>query len=223
MNTQAPASKEFNTAAAVTRSLLGWGVVAGIFYLAVGAILGLTRDGFMFGEHALSLLMLGDHGWLQRTNIILSGVMSVAAGVGFLRAMPTRTAGLLTSAYGVCLVASGVFPPDPVNGFPTGAEAEASASGVLHLAFGAVGFAALAAATFVVARWYADRGDHTTARVSRVAGGVVLAGFIGGAALATSTLGVVALWIAVVAAWAWLAVASIATYRTVPHPDGVVR
>ena len=42
------------------RSLLGYGVVAGLFYLIAGITIGLTRDGFDFGRHPLSLLMLGD-------------------------------------------------------------------------------------------------------------------------------------------------------------------
>lgn len=32
----------FDRSAAITRSLLGWGVVAGLFYLAVGIVGGLT-------------------------------------------------------------------------------------------------------------------------------------------------------------------------------------
>jgi hypothetical protein len=31
--------------------------------------------------------------------------------------------------------------------------------------------------------------------------------------------GVALLWLAVVAGWAWLLVASVRAYRTVPHPD----
>ncbi|HSM44888.1 MAG TPA: DUF998 domain-containing protein, partial [Acidimicrobiia bacterium] len=54
----------FDGAAAVTRSLLGWGVIVGLFYLAVGITRGLTREGFSFSEHALSLLMLGEGGWV---------------------------------------------------------------------------------------------------------------------------------------------------------------
>src|SRR5690606_16609679 len=44
----------FDGAAAVTRSLLGYGVVAGVFYLVVGVVLGMTREGFDFGRHPLS-------------------------------------------------------------------------------------------------------------------------------------------------------------------------
>jgi hypothetical protein len=214
----------FDGAAAVTRSLLGWGVVAGGFYLAVGITLGLTRTGFDFARHALSQLMLGHLGWAQMANLILSGLMTLAAAAGFRRAMRgsrgATAASLLVGAYGVCLVAAGIFPPDPMAGFPPGSSSGAvSLSGVLHLAFGAVGFLSLVGATFVVAGWAARRGDAGFARYSRISGIVVVLGFAGGAALATSTSGVVGLWIAVVAGWMWLAVASVVLYRTVPHPD----
>lgn len=214
----------FDRAAAITRSLLGWGVVAGFFYLAVGIVRGLTRDGFMFGEHALSLLMLGEGGWIQSTNLIVSGAMVMAAAVGFHRAMApgrgARSAGLLVGLYGAALIGSGVFPPDPVDGFPDpGSSGEATAGGLMHIALGGVGFLALVAATFVVARWFSRGSASGTASRSRVAGLVILVGFVGGAALSAETAGVVLLWVAVVTGWTWLAITSLSLYRSVPHPD----
>ncbi|HSJ44612.1 MAG TPA: DUF998 domain-containing protein [Euzebyales bacterium] len=214
----------FDRAAAVTRALLGWGVVVGVFYLVVGLGQALVRDGFDLARHQLSLLTLGDFGWVQTANPILSGLMVLATAVGFARALRgTRTAGWaaeLLGVFGVCLIASGVFPPDPMAGFPDAATpTEATVSGVLHLAFGAIGFLCLAAAAFVVATWFDRRQAHAFARTSRIAGAVVALGFVGGAALSTQVLGVACLWVAVVVGFAWLAAASVQVYRTVPHPD----
>lgn len=101
--------------AAVTRSLLGWGVGAGVFYLAVGVTQGLIRDGFSFAEHPLSLLMLGDLGWIQMTNLILTGLMVIAAAIGFRRAMKPHSramrTGLALGTYGLALLGAGIFPP----------------------------------------------------------------------------------------------------------------
>jgi hypothetical protein len=214
----------FDGAAAVTRSLLGYGMLAGAFYLVVGVALAATRAGFSFSEHPLSVLMLGEHGWMQRTNIILTGGMVGAAAVGFSRALrgapASRTVGILLAVYGACLVLSGVFPPDPVSGFPPGSGGgEATLSGILHLAFGGIGFLALAGAALTSARWFAAQGLGGWAARSRVAAGLIVLTFLAGAALATQVIGVVLLWLAVVAGWAWLAGASFAVYRTVPHPD----
>jgi hypothetical protein len=56
-----------------------------------------------------------------------------------------------------------------------------------------------------------------------LAGLVILFGFLGGAVLATSTVGVILLWIAVLTGWVWLTVTSRRVYRVVPHPDLDVR
>lgn len=215
----------FDSAAAVTRSLLGYGVAAGVFYLGVGLVLALTRDGFDLSRHALSLLMLGDYGWLQRGNLLLTGLMTVAAAVGFARALAprreARRAGVLLSVFGVSLVMSGIFPPDAMEGFPPEAtiDDDPSLTGILHLAFGGIGFLALAAAAVSVGGWFASREEQRWASYSRGAAVLVIAGFVGGAALATYTAGIALLWLAVVAGWAWLAGASVQVYRTVPHPD----
>lgn len=214
----------FDGAAAITRSLLGWGVVAGAFYLVTGIALGVTRAGFDFGRHALSHLMLGDLGWTQAVNLILSGLMTLAAAFGAGRAMRgsrgATAASALVGIFGVCLVASAIFPPDPMAGFPEGSTSnEVSLSGLLHMVFGGIGFLCLAVAAFVVAGWFARRGESRRALYSRGTGIVVAVGFVAGAAFSAGTLGVVLLWVAVVAGWAWLAVTSLALYGTVPHPD----
>lgn len=213
----------FNMHAAVTRSLLGWGVVAGPAYVGIGLALALTRPRFDLTRHPLSLLTLGDFGWAQTTNLIATGLMVMAAAVGFHRALrgsgrATMVAALL-GLFGVGMLGSGIFPPDPMGGFPAGMAEEASTSGVLHLAFGGIGFLALGAAALAAASWFAARGDAGTARLSRSCGAVVIVGFVVGGALATSVVGVAALWLAVLVGFGWLAIASVRTYRTVPHPD----
>lgn len=222
--TDTTANEGFDAGAAVTRSLLGWGVVAGPFYVTIGLVLALTRPGFDLTRHQLSLLMLGDFGWAQTTNLIAVGLMVVAAAVGFHQALhassrATRVATLL-GVFGLGMIGSGIFPPDPMAGFPVGMAEQASTSGILHLAFGAIGFMALGAAAIATAGWFAERGDTDTARLSRVCGTLVIVGFLTGGALAASIVGVAALWLAVLVGLGWLALASVRAYRTVPHPDG---
>lgn len=75
MSNAADARNGFDSAAAVSRSLLGWGVVVGALYLAIGIIQALTHEGFDLARHLLSLFMLGDFGWIQTGNLVLSGLM----------------------------------------------------------------------------------------------------------------------------------------------------
>src|SRR5215469_13031521 len=78
-------SQAFDRSAAVTRSLLGYGVLVGPFYLVVGVAQGLLRPGFSFARHPLSVLANGNHGWVQTANFALSGLMVIAAAVGVAR------------------------------------------------------------------------------------------------------------------------------------------
>jgi hypothetical protein len=149
--------------------------------------------------------------------------MVIAAGIGFARALRGSAQGRRVSSllfvYAACLVASGIFAPDPMGGFPQGtAGGQFSLSGILHLAFGAIGFFALAAAALALGSWYRQEGDHRMAVFSRLAAALVAGGFVVGAALATQTEGVLSLWVAVVAGWLWLAIVSIDIYKRVPHP-----
>ncbi|MBT2516643.1 DUF998 domain-containing protein [Streptomyces sp. ISL-90] len=216
----------FDGAAAVTRSLLGWGVVVGPFYLIVSLVQVPFNPGFDLTRHPLSLLMQGDMGWVQMTNLILSGLMVIAAAVGFLRAPDRpRVTGWLVAVYGVCLVGSGIFPPDPMAGFPAGSEMATTlgVSGLLHFAFGAVGFVTLGIAAIAYGSRSARLGERGWAIGCRVAGAVIILGFFGGAALSAGPAGVASLWLTVLVGWAWLAAASVHTYRTVPHPDAARR
>ncbi|MEU4387440.1 DUF998 domain-containing protein [Promicromonospora sp. NPDC023805] len=208
---------EFDTAAAVTRSMIGWGVVAGPFYLLVGLVLAFTREGFDFARHPLSVLMLGDGGWMQITNLALSGVMVLVAGIGLVRA-GARGTGIGVGIYGAAMVASAIFPPDPMPEFPPGQDGATtmSLSGLLHFAFGGIGFVAFGVAALLLGGWLTRHGERGQAGWSRAAGIVVLVGFFGGAALGPAGIG--GLWLAVVAGFAWLLLASLRLYREVPHP-----
>ncbi|MDG4662970.1 DUF998 domain-containing protein [Mycobacterium sp. 236(2023)] len=210
--------------AAVTRSLLGWGVVAGPFYLLVGVILGSTRPGFDFTRHALSQLMLGQSGWIQRANFVLTGIMVIAAGTGMLRAIRSGRGlaiGAPVVAAGLALVSGAVFVPDAVNDFPPGtATDDPTTSGILHLLCGAVQFVAIVVAASAYARWNSTRGRSGRAAVSAVLAAGILGGFAAGVALAQHPTGIALIWLAVLCEWIWLATASIQIYQWSPHPLG---
>ena len=208
---------------AVTKSLLGWGVVAGPFYLVVGLAQALLVPGFDLSRHALSLLLLGPLGWIQAVNLVLSGLMVLAAAVGFARLLRGGrgvASGILLGLYGLSFFGAALFPPDAMGGFPPGGTDASTASvrGLLHLVAGAIGFVSLAAAAVVVGGWFRREGRRGVAITSYVAAVVIVLGFLGGAALAMVPAGVGLLWLAVVAGWAWLAIASLTAYRMAPSP-----
>jgi len=209
-------------AAAVTRSLLGYGVLAGPLYVTTWLAQALTRDGFDLSRHPASLLSNGDLGWIQVANFLASGSMTVAAAVGMRRALGTGRGGRwvprLLGAYGAALVAAGLFRADPMDGFPVGTPAgpaEASWHGVLHFASSGVGFPALVAACLVMARRYAGLGQRGWAACSAGTGVAFLAAFAGIASGSQQPAVVGAFSAAVVLTWAWIAAVSARLYRQV--------
>ncbi|MFG2041178.1 DUF998 domain-containing protein [Dactylosporangium sp. NPDC048998] len=200
----------------VTRSLLGYGVLAGPFYVTVSVAQALTRDGFDMTRHAWSLLSNGSLGWLQITNFVLSGLMVLAAAVGLARAVPqSRWASVLVGVFGASLVAAGALRADPAMGFPAGTPdgpGTVSWHGVGHLVAGGIGFLCVIAATYVLARHQ----PRALAWYSRVSGTLFLAGFAGiasGNSAPWFTLGFVA---AVIVIMTWLTVVSARLYRSLP-------
>lgn len=92
---------------------------------------------------------------------------------------------------GAAPILSAIFAPDPVIGFPPGSIAgDFSLSGILHLVFGAISFAAIAAAAFAHASWSRGIDAKGRAAVSVILGVVVLVGFFVGAALSGGPAGV---------------------------------
>jgi hypothetical protein len=112
-----------------TRALLSCGVVAGPLFLAVVFVQAVTRHGFDLSRHPLSLLSLGELGWIQIANFVVTGLLYVACAVGMRRVLhpgPSGTWGpLLVGGLGIGLVLAGVFVADAGAGFPPGAPAGA--------------------------------------------------------------------------------------------------
>ena len=108
----------------VTRALLAGGVVAGPLYMGIGVIEILIRPGFDIRRHELSLMSIGDLGWIQIASFLVTGLLVLGCAVGMRRVMRSgrgRTWGpLLIGLYGLGLIAAGIFVADPINGFPPG-------------------------------------------------------------------------------------------------------
>jgi hypothetical protein len=205
----------------VTRSLLGYGVIAGPFYVVVVLVQALIRPGFDLARHDASLLSNGSLGWIQITNFVLTGLMVVACAVGLRRALAggrAATAGtVLLALFGLGMIGAGIFVADPMNGFPAGAPAGRPASisvhGILHLVCAGIGFLGFAASCFVIAQRFAGERRSAWAWYSRATGLLFLAGFAGLASGSGSPAVVVAFWAVLILAWVWLATISIHFYR----------
>ena len=210
-----PYPKQNSASLQQTRSLLLCGVlVSPLFYCVVFAQ-ALTRQGFDIKRAPLSLLSLGDLGWIQIANFIVTGLLALACAVGVRRAFGAGKAGtwgpVLISTYGLGLILAGLYHPDPGYGFPPGVGAPVamlptmSHHAAIHSAGLAVVMLSLIAACFVFARGFHARGERAMSIYSAVTGLATPA--LLAYALTTHTtglilvLGVVAFsWVSVIAA-----------------------
>jgi hypothetical membrane protein len=204
-----------------TPVLLACGVVAGPLYVVVALLQVLTRDGFDLRRHPLSLLSLGDLGWVQITNFTVSGLLAIAFAVGSRRVLQPGLAGRwgprLLMLYGIGLVAGGVFVADPGAGFPPGAPegapAELSWHGALHAVAPPLAFVSLVAACWVLARRFSTAGERGWARYS-VATAVACLALLPWPDLDSLSW---RLALAVAVGWAWVTAIAV-KWRQAPQP-----
>lgn len=205
----------------ITKSLLGYGVIAGPFYVAVALAQALTRDGFELSRHSWSLLANGDWGWIQVANFILTELMVIAFAVGLDRALgrgpASPWAARLVGTFGVSMIAAGLFRADPVARFPVGSPAESvpSWTGLVHLAAGGIGFTCLAIACTLMAARYRKERRPVFAAFSAITGIVFLAAFLALAGSGGAPVATLAFVGAIVLVWTWMTMVAIDQYRTV--------
>ena len=138
------------------RPLLACGVIGSLLNMVVLLILGATRPGYNAWLIPDSSLELGDGGWIQITNYIVSGVLLLAFALGLRRALRTGRGStwgpILLGLFGLSFIGIGIFVTDPVLGYPLGASSTTTIAGTLHNLLGQLQFISLAAACFVLAR-----------------------------------------------------------------------
>jgi hypothetical membrane protein len=198
-----------------TWRLLACGVAAGPLFVGMSVIQALTREGFDLKRHALSMLSLGDYGWIQIANFLISGFLTVLCAIGMWRALHRGRAGtwgpVLVGMFGAGTLAAGLFSTDPAMGFPPGAPAglpeTLSWHGVLHGVAFFIAFASLVASCFVYARRFAERKQWRWTAYCAISG--VAAPALVAMGIANPTSAGVPFLLAAAVAFAWLAVLAV--------------
>jgi hypothetical membrane protein len=151
-----------------TRWLLTGGVIGPVLFVVVLLVEGWTRAAYdpmkMFG----SLLSLGDLGWQQISNFLVSGALVTGGAVGLRRVLVdgpgSRWGPWLIGLAGVALMLAGVFVTDPAQGYPPGAPAGMPSSpswyAAIHLLASVVVFMGLPVAMVVMARRFRGEGSR---------------------------------------------------------------
>lgn len=192
------------------RLLLLAGVAAGLLFFVVPTIEMFRRPGFSMQRHAISMLSLGDGGWIMKAVFLASGILVLLCALGLYRAMAgSLAAPLLVAGYGLGLVLAGLFDAPPGLGFPPGTPEDQqpvmTTAATLHSIGFMLAYAALIGACFVFAFHFMRAGAVAMA---------VFSAAVGIALPATIALGVrmvippgIAFYWAAMLGWAWLVIA----------------
>lgn len=134
----------------MTEILLLVGTATGLVFLAVVLVEGAARSGYRPLYHTGSELSLGGRGWVQIANFLQMGVGMLAFAVGVSRTLDTVAAPTFLAVFGLGAIASGVFAPDPLRGYPPGADGIVTFHGQVHNAIGPVMFIAILVAAILL-------------------------------------------------------------------------
>jgi hypothetical protein len=110
-----------------TRVLLACGALAGPIYVTVTLAQSLTRDGFDMRYHRFSWLTTGEFGWIQQSNMVGVGLLTLLLAVGASRVLRNGRGATwgprLVGLCGLAYLVGGLLRADPVIGFPPDAPA----------------------------------------------------------------------------------------------------
>jgi len=144
------------------------GIVAGPLFIATFVAVGAVRTGYDPWRHPVSSLALGPYGWIQTANFVLTGILYLVFTVGLWSGpgswVHPRLGTVLVGAAAVGLVGAGVFPTDPISGYPPGTPDRltgySSPGALLHDVFSAPLFLGLPVAALSWAHALRRRGSR---------------------------------------------------------------
>lgn len=208
----------------MTTLLLIGGAIGAIGFVLVFLVDGATRPGYRPTYHPVSALSLGDRGWVQTTNFIVTGLLFLGAAAGLSRTFASGRGALavpiLLGIFAVAVVVSGLFTMDPMRGYPPGTPEgdpdQLSTRHKIHDAAGPIVFSVLPIVCFAMAwRFASAPGEWGWASYSIASGAVLVVALIAFSQAWTRDLRFSGLLqrVYLVVGWAWLAAILISVAR----------
>ena len=161
------------------------GVVAPVLFTTSYLVDGATRAGYDPVRHQVSLLSLGDRGWVQTLSFLATGTLLIVFASALRARMAlgpgARSGPAAIAISGLGFALAGVFPTQPLFGYPPGAPAgmatQITPSSVLHVLAAALAFFGLAAAAAILAHRFWRAGSRGSAIGSALVAIVVVVAF----------------------------------------------
>jgi hypothetical membrane protein len=166
------------------RALLVGGVVAGPLFTLAWIVAGALTPDYDPLRHQISMLVLGEFGWLQTASFFVSGLLILGFGIGLRRAARSSRmfwGPLLIALAGIGLIGAGIFATDPALGFPPGTPiipTEVTTHGMLHNLFASLFYFGPPIAGFFYARYFGKRGQRALAIYSVASGIAFFASYL---------------------------------------------
>jgi hypothetical protein len=143
-----------------TKMLLVCGAMAGPVFTIAWLIEGLTRANYDPMRHPISALSLGESGWTQVANFVITGILTLCLAFGLWKALQSRGGSrwalILISFVAIGFLGTALFATDPLNSYPPGTPdilLPPTLIGSLHVFFAFFIFG-LPVACFVLARYF---------------------------------------------------------------------
>src|SRR5215207_8697538 len=164
------------------KTLLIAGQVGCVLFALLFLIQDQFREGYSSLKFPVSSLSIGQYGWIQRVNFLISGLLILLSSFGFYKAT-TRIKGhvwttVFFGAMGLGLMGAGTFNSDPVYGYPLTEPfhaAQYTATGRLHEFFSLFFFIGVPVTCFKMHNRLQAMGEQRSACLSIIVGFAVLA------------------------------------------------
>jgi hypothetical membrane protein len=204
----------------LTAALLFCGVLAGPLFVLVFLLDGATRPGYDPMTMPVSLLSVGDRGWVQTLNFLVDGALLAAFTIGLFRALrdrgtPSIAGPIIIGIVALGVLGAGIFATDPGAGFPPGVlpPSVPSSHDELHDLASLLVFAGLPVACFTFAARFARWGERSLAVYSLITGLILVVTFVG-LVVGFNGAGVVQR-LFIIVGWGWVALLALYLRRSV--------
>jgi hypothetical protein len=155
------------------------GILAGPIFVVAFLTEGATRADYNPLRHPVSSLAIGEFGWTQAANFLVTGaLLMLFASIFWRRA---RWTAVFVGLAGFGLVGAGLFVTDPLSGYPPGTAgfpSERTIAGRLHDLFSVLFFLGMPFAAISIAWRFARTGDGRWAAYSAVSAAAFTAFFV---------------------------------------------
>jgi hypothetical protein len=167
------------------KALLACGPIAASLFVFTFLVEGGTRANYNPLRYPISSLSIGDLGWMQICNFLITGFLLVVFSFGLRNAvklsMGKSKGPLLVGLVGAGFIGAGICSSDPVYGYPEDMPlklAQYTIHGHLHDLFSMFVFICLPWACFVFRKQFNMKGEKRWARYSAFTGFAVIIAFI---------------------------------------------